>query len=203
LAALRRILSIRLKEIEDGETNPTVLPLTPEAADLFEPWWKAFTDRAQALTGKLASHYGKMPGVLLRTALVLEHLWWSKVSSSASAPEAITSEAVLAAMKLVDSYLVPMGERVYGDAEIPQQARLAATFARYLVRERPPIINARDLYKSKLVQGIRDAKEAELAIEAAVDAGFLLPAPARAGPTHGRERKDYRLNPLVQEVAHG
>jgi hypothetical protein len=114
-------------------------------------------------------------------------------------PETVSADAVLAAAGLVQSYFMPMAQRAYGDAAVSKAERLGAALARHLVRAMPEVINARDLYKSKLVQGLTTAEEAEIAIQVAVEAGFLAPAPSRAGETEGRPRKDYRVNPRLRE----
>lgn len=49
-------------------------------------------------------------------------------------PAAIGERAFAAGAHLVDDYLMPMAERVYGDAAVSEADRNAATLARWIVR---------------------------------------------------------------------
>ena len=60
-------------------------------------------------------------------------------------PSRITIQAVHAAAALIEDYFKPMAERVFGDAALPEADRLAATLARWILKERPKVVNARDL----------------------------------------------------------
>jgi hypothetical protein len=46
-----------------------------------------------------------------------------------------------------------MAERVFGDAALPEVDRLAAVLARWILRERPEVVNARDLRRRRACPG--------------------------------------------------
>jgi hypothetical protein len=50
-------------------------------------------------------------------AAVLEHLWWA--AREGREPDSVSTDAMLAAIGLVDGYFTPMAERVFGDATRP------------------------------------------------------------------------------------
>ena len=61
------------------------------AANLFDKWCRANAKEQQANTGLYLSHLGKMPGMVLRLALTLEHLHWSISPSETPEPQSIVS----------------------------------------------------------------------------------------------------------------
>jgi hypothetical protein len=93
-----------------------------------------------------------------------------------------------------------MAERTFGDAALPQVERNATAVARWIMRERPAVINARHLRREVRLPGLREAAEVEAALKALVEAGWLRPVPARQGRAAGRQRKDYEVNPALWEV---
>jgi len=78
---------------------------------------------------------------------------------------------------------------------------LAATVARWIIREQPEIINPRRLRREVRLPGLRDASKVNLAIDALVDAGWLRPAPNRDGGHSGRQRADFIVNPKAVEAS--
>jgi putative DNA primase/helicase len=199
-AALERLLRLEMAQDEHGGLCPMVLPLTPEAADLFEKWRADHIAATDAAAGMLAGHFGKLPGVLLRLSLVLEHLWWCR--SDRPAPDCVSLPAVAAAAGLVSDYFIPMAVRSYGDAAVPEADRLAAVLARWLVQTRPTTINARDLRRSVRLPGLKEASKVNMALEVLTDADWLRPAPNRDGGNAGRPKGDYVINPLIGEGRH-
>ena len=47
-------------------------------------------EQSQSISGLLASSYGKMPGLVLRLALVLEYLEWAHAEGGTSEPAHVT-----------------------------------------------------------------------------------------------------------------
>ena len=118
-------------------------------------------------------------------------------------PSRISKAAVLAAAGLVDDYLKPMAERVFGDAALPEGDRIAATVARWILRERPAVLNARDLRRKARLPGLREAEKVKLALNVLVEADWLRPVFGRAGDSTGRQREDYQINPRLYESGDG
>jgi phage/plasmid primase-like uncharacterized protein len=195
--ALRKLVELPLVPGEDGGSRPFLCPLADDAADSFDQWREEHA--AVEVSGALASCFGKAPGHVLRLALVLEHLWWCAKTSVALPPSRISNAAVLAAAGLVDDYFKPMAERVFGDAALPEGDQLAAVVARWILRERPSVLNARELRRKARLPGLREAEKVRLALGVLVEADWLRSAFERAGGGIGRQREDYLVNPKVYE----
>jgi hypothetical protein len=104
----------RLRGLEmvktDGEAKPRVLPLAADAVEVFDAWRQDHAKTEADVSGLALSAYGKMPGMLLRLALVLELLAWS--ASNAAEPSAVGQTAVKCAAALVDGYFKIQARRV-------------------------------------------------------------------------------------------
>ena len=200
-AALQKLIELPLIPGEDGTPRPFLCPVADDAAEIFDQWRREHSEAE--VSGSLASAFGKAPGHLLRLALVLEHLWWCAKTSIAMPPNRISKAAVLAAAGLVDDYLKPMAERVFGDAALPEGDRIAATVAGWILREKPAVLNARDLRRKARLPGLREAEKVKLALNVLVEADWLRPVFGRAGDRTGRQREDYQINPRLYENGDG
>lgn len=199
--ALQKLIELPLVAGDDGKPRPFVCPLADDAADVFDDWRREHAT-AEA-SGALASAFGKAPGHVLRLALVIEHLWWSAKTSVVLPPSRISKAAVLAAVALVEEYFKPMAERVFGDAALPEGDRLAAVLARWILKERPGVVNARDLRRKARLPGLKEPEKVKLALKVLTEAEWLKPAPQRAGENAGRQREDYTVNPKLWQVSNG
>jgi len=194
LEAMKKLSGLTVSS--EAEAGPRIISLEKDAADFFEKWREAHYVDEQNVSGLLKSSYGKAPGHLLRLALNLEFLWWSAKPEEPE-PEYIKIQAIEAAAMLVDSYFKPMAERVFGDAAIPEEQRLMATLARYIVKTKPTLINVRDVYRNAHLEGLRKADKVNVAIQGLIEANWLFPL---TPPTGGRPRSDYRVSPKLWEV---
>jgi hypothetical protein len=107
-----------------------MVPLAASALPAVEEFGREMQDRQEMAGGLLRSAYGKACGLALRLSLVLEFLWWCGRDGFDSPPAMISEAAFAAAAHLVADYLMPMAERVYGDAAVRPEDRNAATLAR-------------------------------------------------------------------------
>jgi Protein of unknown function (DUF3987) len=199
LDALRRLRLVPMPTDELGRIRPVMVRLTDEAAARFQHWREKHVSGEAALAGRILGHYGKMPGVLLRLALILQFLWWCAEPDSPE-PDSIGRAAINAAAALVDDYFKPMAERAFGDAALPDDERGAMTIGRWLraQTDRPCRINARALQRRKL-PGLRQAHQVSAALKVLEDAGISRFTPTRDGDTAGRHRADYDINPALWE----
>ena len=88
-------------------------------------------------------------------------------------------------MTLTADYFMPMAERVFGDAAATDVERIAATLARWIIREQPPEVYVRRLQREVRLPGLRSAGQITKAADALVEAvqRALQRKPAR-GPTN-------------------
>ena len=202
LDALERALlwlrSFEFLPDERGDLSPTEIPLTDDAADLLQAWRCSHYAASHGAQGFLASALNKGPGVVLRLAGLLALL--DVAGTTSPSPTGVSREVLARAIRLWDSYFVPMAVLVYGDAAVPESDRDATTLAGWIERNRPETINARKLRRSVRLPGLTESARVNSAIGVLVDAGWLAPAGKRAGGTSGRTTSDYMVRPEVYEA---
>jgi hypothetical protein len=179
---------------ETGELMPATLPVEEGALEEFSAWREEHHEQSQRVAGLVADAYGKMPGQVLRIALVLEHLWWA-AEPHLPPPTMVSDRAMGAAMELIEGYVKPMLRRVAGEAALPKVDRNAVTLARAILDRQPERINAREIRRSWCLPGLREATDVAAAISALVEARWLM-RPQTSGE-RGRPREDYVVNPRV------
>lgn len=184
-----------LGEILEGKPGAVLVPLDPDAADVFDSCCRLYGDQEQEVGGLLKSFIGKLRGLTLRLALASELARWSW--EGGSEPKSISRSTLEAAADFVADYAIPMAERVYGDAALPPVERNAATLARHIKRHKLASINTRNLQRKDRLPGLAESADIDPAIEALVDAGWLRAEPRRSGATTGRPSRDYSVNPAV------
>lgn len=182
---------------ENGDLAHLTLPLTDQAAHLFENWGKQQQADADDAGPLYKGTVGKMPGIVLRLALVIEYLRWA--DGGGSEPVTVSHLSLAAALELADDYIKPMALRVYGDAALPPVERNAATLARHIVKNKVARLNGRDIRREWRLPGLKTADAVKDALDLLVDAEWLRPAPGRDGETAGRQRADFLVNPKVLE----
>jgi hypothetical protein len=193
--ALRRLHLLGMSKAEDGALQPSHVALSDAAAAHFEAYVIQAKLRAKRTSGLLAGAWGKVPGYVLRLALVLEYLAWSEAAFR-SEPVRIGETAMLSAIGLVDGYFLPMARRVFGEAAIPEEERRAMELARWISEIKPERFNARET-RRQIGGSLRDSKPMSQACEVLVQAGWIRPVTARSGTGGGRTPSDYEVNPAL------
>ncbi len=194
-----RLLELSPPSTPDGSVSPVLVPLeSPALADL-EAFAQDMQERQEDAAGLMRSAYGKARGTALRLALVLEFLWWCGGGGRTQQPTHISHAAFKAAAHFIASYLMPMAERVYGDAAIAQPERNATTLARWIIKTQPREIHTRTLQRNTRLAGLRDKESIGAAVRALGEAGWLI-APEPTGE-RGRPAGVFTVNPRVYEVA--
>lgn len=141
----------RLRGLELGEHGATIpIPLTPEAQELFFELRKEFDSLGEAAHGVMASWLGKSAGAAGRVALVLHLLDWAFADEERPPPSEIPLSVLARAGMLVQHYLLPHTERVFGDLAAPPSQRRAATLARLILRAPQTHILPRQLRMKKV-----------------------------------------------------
>jgi hypothetical protein len=194
----------RLRELDltSGDPPaPMMVPLSDEARDMIEDYGREMQQRQTHAGGLLRSAIGKARGQALRLALIFEYLWWCAEDGMAPPPAEITDRAFAAAATLVSDYLLPMAERVYGDAAATERERNAATLARWIYATRPAELHVRHLQREVRLPGLRTAEQIHAAANALVEADWLRLPPAKAAFVPGGARAAYPINPRIWEAA--
>ncbi|MEN2748212.1 DUF3987 domain-containing protein [Sphingomonas sp. T9W2] len=191
----------RLLDVYRPEGEMVVIPLTPEAADLFAEWIPDNDKDVREGAGLYASWAGKARGLVLRLGLVLEYLTWA--DGNGREPSSVSVQSINNALRFVEDFLKPHARRVFGDAALAPVEKHAAALARFIVAGRLERINARDIQRNAKLPTLKTAQDVEGATEALTDAGWLREAPTRSGSAPGRQRRDYLVNPAVHGVGRG
>lgn len=192
-----RLLDLGPGAEPDGAPQPVMVPLAPEALPMIEGFAQDMQARQAEASGLMRSAYGKARGLALRLSLVLESLWWCAADGFAPPPARISARAFAAAATLVADYFIPMAERTYGDAAIPDADRHAATLARWIVLRRPAEVHVRLLQREVRLPGLNTADAIHEAAAVLVEADWLRP-PVRSTQA-GRAKAAYSVNPGLRE----
>ena len=195
----------RLREVSlshGDEPQDLIIMLEPLAVDEFGAWYEREEHDAWA-TGLLASAYGKLHGIMLRLALVIEFLTWAFERGNEPAPSTISTDSVMAAIAIVEQWVRPTLRRVFAEASLPKAYQDARIVGLWLLQQRLDYVNSRRIRRAAGFPGPKEPKELDAALEVLVDWEWLVLEPARDGHTPGRLRKDYRVNVLIYELAEG
>jgi hypothetical protein len=103
-------------------------------------------------------------------------------------PETTGTEATGYAAHLVDEYFKPMALRVYGDAALPEAEHHAAGIARRIIKNKPTVVNAREIRRVWRIPGLATSAKINDALEVLLEADILRSAPSRLGETPGRNK---------------
>jgi hypothetical protein len=206
---LAKLYQLRVEEGGDDlsasiGTNGTgvkrvALPFEEAAAAALQDYRRQVAEAEVEASGLFLSWMGKLPGMAVRLATVLEHLYWCGDHEDGNTPpESISERATVAAIAFLDQYATPMARRCFGEAVLPQVDVDVRVLARWVVANKPETINARDLRRrARVLSAKADVARYDAAIAELEAAGWLRPNPARSGDTVGRQRKDWTVNPKL------
>jgi putative DNA primase/helicase len=192
----------RLRDLELTDGKPVRCPLDAPAEDAAAEWINSHIAEEQKSSGAWEQWLGKQRGMLLRYALVLQHLWWS-MGENDPVPTEITPEAIAAAATFIDDYAKPMAARCFGMATRPLNERNASFLARLLARNGVDQFNARAVRRGELLRpvgALADAKQMEEACKLLVDARLIRKNGVREGGTKGRAPGSYEVNPKLLQL---
>jgi hypothetical protein len=195
--AIAALDKLRELDLQPGDpARPILVPLVSEALPLIESFGVEMQKLQVMAGGLLRSGLGKARGQALRSALVLEFMWWCGASGIEPPPTQISAHAFAAATRLMREYFAPMAERTYGDAAANNDDRNAVTLARWIISERPPEVHVRHLQRNVKLSGLQKAGAIHAAAEVLIEADWLCPPPrgTEFGP---RTRVAYPVNPAL------
>ena len=197
--ALERLRMLEMGTAATGKPDPIMVPLVEPALKMMVEFGQQMQERQQNAGGLMRSAYGKARGLALRVALNLQFLWWCAEDGIAPPPATISEPAFLAAATLVDDYLMPMAERVYGDASAKKVDRDAATLARWIKQTGPDEVHVRRMQREVRLPGLGDAAAIHAAAGELVEAGWLTKQVGDVG-FQKRPRAAYPVSPLLWEA---
>jgi len=199
ISAFDRLRLLELSPGSEGRLRPMPVPLDGAAQRRMEKFGQLMQKEQERAGGLMCSALGKARGLALRLSLVLAHLWWCAEDGYAAPPETISESAFLAAAQLVTKYVMPMAERVYGDATCPVTDRNAATLARWIKAEHPAEVHVRKLQREVRLPGLSTAEDIHAACKVLVEAGWLRD-PCGGTKYQQRGRAAYPVSPRLAEA---
>jgi hypothetical protein len=149
----------------------------------------------------MLSWIGKLPGLAVRLALVLEYLGWSETPDGTPEPAEVGERATVAAITFLSDFALPMARRTFGAAALPEAEKDARRLARWLVKQNPvpAVVNAKALRRMANGPAIPSSERMEAALIELVAAGWFRPSAALPGG-FGRQRKDFAVNPAAASL---
>lgn len=177
--------------------RPHYVPVVPDALQHLEAFGQEMQERQSWAGGLMRSAYGKARGLALRLSLVFEYLWWAGRQGMQPPPTTISESALLAAISFVADYLMPMAERVYGDAAASPADRNAATLARWIVTARPTEVHVRHLQREVRLPGLKKAEDIRAAAQVLIEADWLRTLPPVQGK---RPRVAFEVNLAAWDI---
>jgi hypothetical protein len=165
-------------EVPAGEVRG-FLQFTPGAATVLHAYRLETAALEAKAAGLFLSWLGKLPGMAVRLAVVLEYLAWCVTEPKPEVvPTTVSEYAATAAIAFLDAYAVPMARRCFGEAAWPQADRDAATLARWITEQVPipEVLELRIVRRQHAPIG-RDAARYDAAAHELVTAGWLRPVP--------------------------
>lgn len=190
----------RLSALELSMGEPLRCDLSPEAEVEAEGWLVQHNEESSKAEGLWQQWCGKQDGMLLRYALVLEHLWWAAdPSRDPDGPVTISEAAIYAAATFIDSYAKPMAMRAFNQATRPEEEQWASFLVRLLRNKGVKAFNAREVRRNELgpVGELAHPAKMAAACEILAAASLIRHVGARAGDTKGRAPANYEVNPLL------
>jgi Protein of unknown function (DUF3987) len=195
--AIEALNRLRELDLAPGDPpSPILMQLAPGAQAQMVEFAKMMAESLGRSGGLLRSAHGKARGAALRLSLVLEWLWCCGKSDMSMPPDCISEEAFSAAAWLVESYFMPMAQRVVGDANASPTEITAATLARWIKEEGPREVHVRAMIREVRLPGLRSAEQIKAAAKVLVDADWLR-EPAKTVFRQPRSRVAYAVNPLL------
>ncbi|MFG1188455.1 terminase small subunit [Xanthobacter flavus] len=145
-----------------GNPDAVKVPLDPGANTELEGFGQRILERSRTVSGAFQGALGKARGHALRLSCILEHVWWAAQFARPPAPAAISANAMECAVGLMESYFLPMDERVFGDAIKAAAEKAEHRLAMHLKAERIDRFNAREL-RHAMGGSLRTAEEMDAA----------------------------------------
>lgn len=193
--AFRALHKLEMAMNENGNPTPRTIPLSDEAADIFEQYWKALQDKEAH--DKLDNWLGKNQGMALRIALVLHYLDFAMDGLRAE-PHFIGADIMKRAILLMDSYLHPIAKRAFGTSSKPETDQNTLKLAKWILEEKPKTISQRDLCRGEgPFKSNTQAEIVNTAILQLSDYGWLKPNYSRQGKTLGKQKASFKVNPTI------
>jgi len=193
--AFKRLHNLSPATDEYGASRPFYVHLDEDAQHALQEFRQQCREWENGASSLMKSHVGKLPGLVVRVALVLALLDWA-VGVVEMHVSSITAEHLGRACHYVGEHLRKHAHRAYGAASSPNEIRNARRIAELIQSEGLTTIGNREIQRREL-SGLQTAKDISNAMAVLVDAVWIAPVDVPSGPTGGRPRKMFTVNPKL------
>lgn len=169
--------------------------LSDEAQEIFSDWYRGFMrslrskEQSESISGPLAAHFGKYPGLVGKLALNL-HV------ADNSGGGVVSKITLLKALGWIE-YLEPHARRIYHAVDKPETGAAALLLARVKRGELPPKFKSWEIAR-KCWHGLGDSEVVKKACRLLFEFGWLVVIDS-GGATGGRPADPvYSVSPLVR-----
>lgn len=186
-----RLDGLALYTDESDVVRPWIVRLTDDARnqlDAFRVKVRAWEAEAEGL---LLSFTGKLPGLSLRLALVLEFLRWA--AESGEEPLEINGPGFERAARLVGEYVLPMARRAYSAGSLPEVERGALRLVALIREEGLHRFTSREVLKRQRA-GLHPLEKLEPVLALLEEGDCIRRLEPEAGKA-GRPERAFAVNP--------
>lgn len=191
---MRKLEALSFDVEEHGKPKLRIIPLSHDAAELFDSWWRSLPER-EGTNARMNGWWGKSQGAALRLALVLEYLNWA-VSNEQREPNEVSAETMEKVIRFMDLYVGPMAEIAHGVAGSTEVDPITLMLAQHIREKGLMEFTVRELHRSGPMRNCA-AEEIKAACFDLVGYGWLQAAPIRQGDTPGKSQGRFLVNPII------
>jgi hypothetical protein len=195
IAAIKALLALKPHTDDEGNKRPLFIDLTDEAADILQAFRKQCREWERDAEGPYKGHIGKLPGLAVRTALVLAHLDYA-ANPEAGIPANVTRNHIGRACHLVGGHFREHAFRAYGMAKPAPEILSASALAELITSQGLKAFKVRDI-QNRQRKHLAKGKEIMSAIRILQDAFWLSEQKVATG---GRPSVVFGVNPKLEEL---
>jgi hypothetical protein len=173
--------------------------LSVEAGRFWSEWHNTLMGRLRSGTweGRRAGRAGKYQGLAARLALVWHLVEWAAGRVRDEDLASVPLWTLARVLELMDTYVEPMDDRLYGAFDQSVSAGGGERIARWLVKERPSSFTLREIRRHRW-SGLGEPKAVEQAVEWLAAMGWVREADPEQRP--GRPSARFEVNPAIPEA---
>ncbi len=191
---LKRLHALEFDNQTVDQNSPVDIAFCPAGADSFFEFQKRIDCECKKASGVLSGWIGKAPSMVARISATLSLLDWADSEGSQCVRE-VEQSYVNRAIRLWYDYLLPMATRSLTSRDFKHE-RIATRVFRALMDRKSDRINWRDVRRTWGIAEIKsNLEESNRALDVLINAGVLRQCGERKGPTKGRKKKDFDVNP--------
>lgn len=190
----KRLYALPVNTDQEGNTTPFQVPFSNMAQESLLIFGTSCREVESDVGSKMKSHIGKLPGIVVRTSLVLAILDWAAQPGPLGPPGRIEKEHVSRAIRYVGEHLKQHTLRSYGRSVLPKEFAAATRVAMMILDEGLEIVEKRKIQR-RTIAGLTTAADLGEALKVLIDANWIRQIPS-SGP--GRPSANFEVNPMLR-----